>query len=108
HKLTDTLYFEDARDADGKIRTDLISEFAARSIRRGTDHLVFVGTLAALDELDTITTELRRYALNLMFAPASRNRALKFLDVVAIGPNNVLRFVRKPLSNSAVLLKRSM
>jgi Undecaprenyl-phosphate glucose phosphotransferase len=108
HKLTDTLYFEDARDDEGKIRTDLISEFAARSLRRGTDHLVFVGTLAALDELDTITTELRRYALNLMFAPASRNRALKFLDVVAIGPNNVLRFVRKPLSNSAVLLKRTM
>jgi Undecaprenyl-phosphate glucose phosphotransferase len=108
HKLTDTLYFEDARDEAGNIRPEIISEFAARSIRRGTDHLVFVGTLAALDQLDSVTTELRRYALNLLYAPASRNRALKFLDVVAIGPNNVVRFVRKPLSNSAVLLKRSM
>lgn len=108
HKLADTLYFEDARDADGRLQASIFSEFAARNLRRGTDHLVFVGSLADLDELDVVTAELRRYALNLLYAPASRNRALKFLDVVAIGPNNVLRFVRKPLSNSSVLLKRAM
>jgi Undecaprenyl-phosphate glucose phosphotransferase len=108
HKLADTLYFEEARDEAGRLRADIVSDFAARNLKRGTDHIVLVGSLAELDELDAVTSELRRYALNLLYAPASRNRALKFLDVVAIGPNNVLRFVRKPLSNSAVLVKRAM
>ena len=31
--------------------------------------------------LDVIVTELKRYALNLLYAPASQNRRLKLLDV---------------------------
>ena len=33
---------------------------------------------------------------------------LNFIDVVAIGPNNALRFMRKPLSDAGVLAKRMM
>ena len=107
HKLASTLYFEDARDAQGRLRPEMISEFAARNVKRGTDHIVLVGSIAELDEFDSIARELRRYALNLLYAPASRSPSLKFLDVVAIGPNNVLRFVRTPMSQSAVLAKRA-
>lgn len=107
HKLQSTLYFEEARDEAGKLRIDVISQFAQRNLRQGTDQLVFVGTTTDLDEFDTVTTELRRYALNLLYAPASHNRTLKFLDVTAIGPNNVLRIVRTPMGESSVLLKRA-
>ena len=107
HKLTSTLYFEDARDDDGRLRPDIVSAFAARNVRQGTDHIVFVGSVGQLDEFGDVIRELNRYALNLLYAPALRNRALKFLDVIAIGPNNVLRFVRTPMSQSAVLLKRA-
>ena len=107
HRLTETLYFEDARHPDGTLRPEVVSSFAARNLRQGTNHIVFAGDLKGLDEIDGVVTELRRYALNLLYAPASRNRALKFLDVVAIGPNNVLRFVRPPMNRSSLLLKRS-
>jgi Undecaprenyl-phosphate glucose phosphotransferase len=107
HKLADTLYFEDIRGADGALDIAAVSRFAARSLQRGTDHLVFVGSLVALDELDGLIAELKRYALNLLYAPAARSRSLKFLDVVAIGPNNVVRVIRTPLSETAVLLKRA-
>ena len=108
HRLTDTLYLETARaDGSGGLQADVISAFAARSLARGTDHIVFVGAID-LDELDVIVTELKRYALNLLYAPASQNRRLKLLDVVAIGPNNAVRFVRAPMSDAAVLLKRAV
>jgi len=107
HKLTGTLYLEDARDDAGNLRSSSISDFVARNVKLGTDHIVFAGTLTDLDELDGIVSELRRYAINLLYAPASRNRSLKFLDVIAIGPNNVLRFVRTPMNKSAVLTKRA-
>jgi Undecaprenyl-phosphate glucose phosphotransferase len=108
HKVTRTLYFEDARDEAGALDAERISDFAGRVIKQGTDHIVFVGSLADLDELDGIVAELRRYALNLLYAPTALNRDLKFLDIVAIGPNNVLRFVRTPMTDFSVLLKRSM
>jgi Undecaprenyl-phosphate glucose phosphotransferase len=107
HRLTETLFFEDARHANGKLRPEVVSSFAARNLRRGTNHIVFVGDVKGLDEIEGVITELRRYALNLLYAPTARNRALKFLDVIAIGPNNVLRFVRPPMSRSSLLLKRT-
>ena len=106
HKLTGTLYFEDIR-RKGALNHEVVSEFAAESLRQGTDKIIFVGSLGDLDELESIVLELKRFALNLLYAPATRNRSLKFLDVVAIGPNNVLRFVRTPMSDFSVLLKRS-
>lgn len=106
HKLTGTLHFEDARGPDGKVLPSVVSDFAARTLKRGTNHIVFVGSLDELDELEGIVNELKRYALNLLYAPASRNRSLKFLDVIAIGPNNVLRFVRTPMGDFSVVVKR--
>jgi polysaccharide biosynthesis protein PslA len=107
HRLTDTLYFEDVRRPDGKLRSEAVSSFAARNLHQGTNHIVFVGDIEGLDEIDGVITELGRYALNLLYAPTTRNRTLRFLDVVAIGPNNVLRFVRPPISRSSQLLKRT-
>jgi Undecaprenyl-phosphate glucose phosphotransferase len=106
HRVVSTLHFEDIRDSDGKVDTDALSKFVARNVRHGTDHVVFVGSLAELDELDGSVAALKRYAVNLLYAPAARSRTLKFLDVVAIGPNNVLRFVRTPMNKSSELLKR--
>jgi Undecaprenyl-phosphate glucose phosphotransferase len=106
HRVVSTLHFEDVRDAAGKFDAEALSQFVARNVRQGTDHVVFVCSLAELDELDSTVAALKRFAVNLLFAPAARTRTLKFLDVVAIGPNNVMRFVRTPMSKSAVLLKR--
>lgn len=108
HKLRGTLHLEDARSRDGELRADLITAFAERNLKLGTDQIVFVGSVAQLDEFDTIVGELKRYALNLLYAPASRNRALKLLDIIAIGPNNAVRFVRTPMNESSVLLKRAV
>jgi Undecaprenyl-phosphate glucose phosphotransferase len=108
HKLRGALYLEDVRAADGSLRAEIVTDFAARNLRLGTKQIVFVGSVAELDEFDTIVGELKRYALNLLYAPASRNRNLKLLDVIAIGPNNVVRFVRTPMNESSVLLKRGV
>jgi len=107
HKLQSTLYFEEARDEAGRLRPEAVLQFAQRNLRHGTDQLVFVGNLAELDAFEGVASELKRYALNLLYAPASRNRALKFLDVTAIGPNNVLRIVRTPMGETSVILKRA-
>ena len=107
HKLTATLFLEDARDAAGSPRREVIAEFVAGSLRQGTDHIIFAGSKAGLDELEDVISELQRFALNVFYAPAVRSRSLKFLDAVAIGPNNILRLVRTPMSDFAVLLKRS-
>jgi exopolysaccharide biosynthesis polyprenyl glycosylphosphotransferase len=84
-----------------------VLQFAQRNLRHGTDQLVLVGDLAQLDAFEGVANELKRYALNLLYAPASRNRMLKFLDVTAIGPNNVLRIVRTPMGETSVILKRA-
>jgi Undecaprenyl-phosphate glucose phosphotransferase len=107
HRVVTTLHFEDVRGPNGKIDREALSAFVARNVRRGTDHVVFVGSLTELDELDGMVATLKRYAVNVLYAPAARSLTLKFLDVVAIGPNNVLRIVRTPMSKSSVLLKRA-
>ncbi len=107
HKLTSTLYFDEVRDPAGALDPAIVSDFAAQCLREGTDHIVFVGSLIDLDEFDVVVTQLKRYALNLLYAPASRNRSLKFIDVVAIGPNNTLRFMRPPMTGTSVLIKRT-
>jgi len=108
HKLRGALYLEDARSPDGKLQAETIAAFAERNLKLGTDQIVLVGSVAQLDEFDSIVGELKRYALNLLYAPASRNRALKLLDIIAIGPNNAVRFVRTPMNESSVLLKRTV
>ena len=107
-KLEDILYLEDARDDSGALDPALVSDFAARTVKHGTDQIVLVGGIAELDEFGKVATELRRYALNLLYAPASDDRGMKLLDVVSLGPNNVVRFVRAPINESSVFLKRTM
>ena len=108
HKLTSTLYLEDVADENGTLRDDAIADFAHSSLKLGSDHIVFVGDLSDIDGLERMITEMKRFALNVVYAPATVNRTLKFLDVVAIGPNNALRFVRKPMSDTDVFMKRTM
>ena len=107
HRVSNTLYLEDVRSEDGSIGAGTIESFAAANLRAGTDHIVFVGPLSDLDELDRMTAQLRRFAVNVLYAPATGNRSLKFIDVLSIGPNNALRFLRAPMSDGAVLLKRA-
>ena len=70
--------------------------------------MVIVAALHDLDAMEHLVVEMKRFALNIVYAPATTNRTLKFLDVVPIGANNALRFVRKPLTDLAVLLKRTL
>jgi exopolysaccharide biosynthesis polyprenyl glycosylphosphotransferase len=70
--------------------------------------MVIVARLDDLDAIEAIVSEMKRFALNVVYAPATNNRTLKFLDVVPIGANNALRFIRKPLSDFSVFVKRAM
>ena len=106
--LTGILYVEDHLDAQGVINDQSVIDFARENLTLGADHMVLLGDLSDLDELERLVGTLKRFALNFVYAPATRNKTLKFLDVVAIGPNNALRFAQKPMSDVAVLIKRSM
>ncbi len=108
HQVTDTLYLEDVSTADGKPDLQAIAAFARTSLRRQTDSMVIVAALHDLDAMEHLVNEMKRFSLNVVYAPATTNRTLKFLDVVPIGANNALRFIRKPLSDFAVFAKRSM
>lgn len=107
HHLTGTLYLEEAQNEGGDVCMEAVADFARLSLKRGSESIVIVGTLADLDALERLVTEMKRFALNVVYAPATGNRTLKFLGVVPIGPNNALLFMRKPLSDIAVFLKRA-
>jgi exopolysaccharide biosynthesis polyprenyl glycosylphosphotransferase len=108
HRLAGALYLDDLETASEAERHRAISDFGRLAVRRGAEHIVLVGDLSDLDGLERLVDELRRFALNVVGAPATRNRTFKFLDVVAIGPNNALRLLRKPMSDVDVVLKRAM
>lgn len=107
HRLTGTLYLEDALDENGVLRDQAVTDFARNSLRLGADHVVFLSDLSDMDGLERVLDEIKRFSLNFVYAPATGNTSLKFLDIVAIGPNNAIRFMRKPMSDAAVLLKRA-
>jgi Undecaprenyl-phosphate glucose phosphotransferase len=108
HQVTDTLYLEDVTAADGGLDMAAIASFARAALKRQTDSMIVVAALHDLDAMEHLVSEMKRFALNVVYAPATSNRTLKFLDVVPIGANNALRFVRKPLTDLAVLLKRTL
>jgi len=108
HRLAGALYLDDLEELGDSARHRAIEEFGRVSVRRGAEHIILVGDLSDLDAIEQLVDELRRFALNVVGAPASSNRSLKFLDVVAIGPNNALRLLRKPMGEGAVVLKRAM
>jgi Undecaprenyl-phosphate glucose phosphotransferase len=107
HQVTDTLYLEDVTTA-GQLDMDAIAAFARTSVKRQTDSMVIVAALHDLDAMEHLVNEMKRFSLNVVYAPATSNRTLKFLDVVPIGANNALRFIRKPLSDFSVFAKRAM
>ncbi|MHB1102396.1 MAG: exopolysaccharide biosynthesis polyprenyl glycosylphosphotransferase [Devosia sp.] len=107
YQLVNTLYFEDAMNEAGTLREGALVDFARASLDRDAEYMIFVGDLDDIDGLESIVEDLKRFALNIVYAPATSNTTFKFLDVVPIGPNNALRFLRKPMSDGAVLLKRS-
>ncbi len=106
YRLSGTLFLEDALDEAGKLHRGRVVEFAQHWVTRGAESIVIVGDLGDLDALESIGNELKRYAINVVCVPATENTSLKFLDVVPIGPNNAVRFLKKPMSDGAVLLKR--
>ncbi len=107
HAVTGVLYLEDHVDENGMINEEAIVAFARKNLGFGADHVVLLGDLSDLDALEKLVETIKRFALNFVYAPATRNKTLKFLNVVAIGPNNALRFAQKPMSDGAVLLKRA-
>jgi polysaccharide biosynthesis protein PslA len=107
-QLVGTLYLDELDQTPPEDRQKAIADFGRLTTRQGAEHLVLVGDLSDLDTMERLVDELRRFALNVVGAPASPNRTLKFLDVVAIGPNNALRFLRKPMSDGAVVMKRAI
>jgi polysaccharide biosynthesis protein PslA len=106
YRLSGTLYLEEAIDQSGSIDRSRVVDFAQHWVARGAEFVVIVGDLGDVDALERIGNELKRYAINVVCVPATDNTSLKFLDVVPIGPNNAVRFLKKPMSDGAVLLKR--
>ncbi|WP_291390150.1 sugar transferase, partial [Devosia sp.] len=108
YRLAGTLYTDDAREADGRVNRPAIVEFAQQWVARGAEFIVIVGDIGDIDGLERIANELKRYAINVVCVPATDNVSFKFLDVVPIGPNNAVRFLKKPMGDGSVLLKRAL
>lgn len=106
YQLRGTLYLEDIRDGQGRIDQAALVEFAQRWLTHGAENLVLVGGIGDVDGLERLSAALKRFAINAICAPATDNASFKFLDVVPIGPNNAVRFLRKPMGDGAVFLKR--
>ena len=106
YQLAGTLYLEDIRDGEGRVDQAALVEFAQRWLGHGAENLVLVGGIGDVDGLERLSSALKRFAINAICAPATTNSSFKFLDVVPIGPNNAVRFLRKPMGDGAVFLKR--
>ena len=105
HHVTGTCHLEDAMQG-GTMDMRAIAAFVQDCVRRGVETMVIVAPLKDFDTIETLISEMKRYALNIVYAPATTSRTLKFLDVVPIGANNALRFIRKPLGDGSVFGKR--
>lgn len=108
YRLTNVLYIDDIADRDGVPDEERLSTFAADSVQLGASYVIFVGDGFSLKKLQPIVSALQRFALNFAYAPVTKTAPLNLVDVVAIGPNNALRFMRKPLSDAGVFVKRAM
>lgn len=107
YRLSGTHYVDDALDGDGRVNRPAIVAFAQEWVAKGAEFIVIVGDIGDIDALDRIANELKRYAINVVCVPATDNISFKFLDVVPIGPNNAVRFLKKPMSDGSVMLKRA-
>lgn len=108
HQLTDTLYLDTIVDPQGALRIEDVVSFARLCVSRGTSSILMVGAFSEIDALEPLVEEMKRFSLNLIFAPTTANMTLKLLQVLPIGPSNALLFLRRPMSDVAVVLKRSL
>jgi exopolysaccharide biosynthesis polyprenyl glycosylphosphotransferase len=106
YQLAGTLYLEDLQRADGSFEEAAVGEAAQRWISRGAGSIVLVDSFENIDEIERLGNDLKRFSVSVACAPATDNTSFKFLDVVPLGANNAVRFLRQPLSDGAVLLKR--
>jgi exopolysaccharide biosynthesis polyprenyl glycosylphosphotransferase len=107
YQLAGRLHLEAMRDDLGQLQDHLIVENAKEWIAAGAGYIVVVGEFADVDGLEHLANQLKRFAVNVACAPATDNTSFKFLDVVPMGANNALRFLRKPMGDGAVLMKRA-
>ncbi|HEY4202435.1 MAG TPA: exopolysaccharide biosynthesis polyprenyl glycosylphosphotransferase [Devosiaceae bacterium] len=108
YQLAGRLHLENVRDDTGALQEQVIVDNAKEWVAKGAGYIVVVGELEDVDGLERLTNQLKRFAVNVACAPATDNTSFKFLDVVPMGANNALRFLRKPMGDRAVLLKRSL
>jgi exopolysaccharide biosynthesis polyprenyl glycosylphosphotransferase len=106
YQLAGTLYLEDLRDVDGRIDRTAVAAAAQRWVAHGAGNIVLVDNFDDVDEIERLGNDLKRFSVSVACAPATDNTSFKFLDVVPLGVNNAVRFLRQPLSDGAVLLKR--
>lgn len=107
YQVAGTLYLDEIVGEPVAARASSVVETAHGWVDRGVKYIVFVGKLDDLTTLEWLTNELRRFSVNVVGAPASDNTTFKFLDVVPMGANNALQYLRKPMGDAAVLLKRA-
>jgi polysaccharide biosynthesis protein PslA len=105
YQLAGTLYLEDVRDDDGVLDESAVAEAAQHWIARGAGYIVLIDSFKDIDEIERLGNDLKRFSVSVACAPATDNTSFKFLDVVPLGVNNAVRFLRQPLSDGAVLLK---
>jgi len=108
HRVAGVMFLDEITDESGDIQPGALAEFARDHANLKTDYIVVVGPMNDLASVEGIVSEMKRFALNVVYSPATNSSALKILDVVPIGINNALLFMRKPMTRTAVFLKRAM
>lgn len=108
HRLAGVMFLDEITDEGGAIHPGALAEFAREHAKLKTDYVVVVGPMSDLESVEGIITQMKRFALNVVYSPATPNSVLKILDVVPIGINNALLFMRRPMTRTAVFLKRAM
>lgn len=107
HSLVSTLYIEDAFEG-ATPNQDAIADFASNAVRFNARYIVIAGDISRMGEFDTLIAEMKRFSLNVVFAPLAAQKRINFLDVVPIGPSNTLRILRQPLTGTSIIFKRAL
>ena len=107
YQMVGALHLEEVHNENVAVSADLVVQAAQDWVDSGVKYIVFVGRFDDLDSLEWLTNALRRFAVNVVGAPASDNTSFKFLGVVPMGANNALQYLRKPMGDAAILLKRA-
>ena len=106
YQLAGSLHLDEIRDENGVVPPGAVVDVAHGWVDNGVKSIVLVSNLDDLDGLEWLTNELKRFSVNVVGAPASDNTSFKFLDVVPMGANNALQYLRKPMGDVEVMVKR--